>query len=219
VAATPKKARFVLASSISVYGKKLATVPADEKTAVRPDSPYSRRKLAAEEAVTKGNRNAVILRIGTVYGPGFEDYYRILSMIERGKMSLFGKGDNRISFVHVEDVVKAIAASIKPKVMPGIYVLAGESLPQKEIYAIAAEQLGVQVPRRTVHVPFALFFTWVEEHKARFGKRRPKLTAEHVHILASDRTFDCAKARKMLGFKPRPLEEGISEMVNEIRKK
>lgn len=219
VAATPAKARFVFASSISVYGKKLAEIPANEETRTHPDSPYAKSKLEAERLVLATNKNAVILRIGTVYGKGFEDYYQILGLIERGKMSVFGDGKNRISFVHVDDVAKTIAAAVKATSKPGVYVIAGESMPQKEIYALAAGKLGVPRPHRHINVPFALFFTWLEETKAKIKKSKPRLTGEHVHILASDRVFDCSKAKRALGFNPRPIETGISEMVAELKER
>ena len=49
VSATPKSARIVFASSISVYGKLIRVVPADENTPINPDSPYAATKLEAEK--------------------------------------------------------------------------------------------------------------------------------------------------------------------------
>jgi dihydroflavonol-4-reductase len=214
MAAAPKT-KIVLASSISVYGKKLAKIPANEETHAKPDSAYAHSKYDAERIVKK-HGNAVILRIGTVYGPGFDDYYRILGMIEHGRMRIFGNGLNRVSFVHVDDVAKAVANAVKAK--DGVYVVAGESLPQLQIYAVAAKALGVKAPHR--HVPrwFGLALARFEELKAHIGKHRPKLTREHINILTSDRVFDFSRAKRHLGFKPRNLKEGIKEMVKEYKK-
>lgn len=211
VDAVPAGCRVVFASSISVYGKILARVPADEKTEARPDSDYSRTKMAAERIVAT-HPDHVILRIGTVYGPGFEDYERMLERIDKGRMKLVGRGGNRIPFVHADDAADAFrAATARGK---GLYVIAGEPLTQKRIFEIAARELGVEPPDGSVDRRLAILMAAFGEIAFRLGGRRPSLTREHVAVLAYDRAFDCSKARKELGFSPRPLEDGIKEMVS-----
>jgi nucleoside-diphosphate-sugar epimerase len=39
-----------------------------------------------------------------------------------------------------------------------------------------------------------------------------------VNILASDRKFDCAKAKAALGFRPRAIRDGIREIVEYLKK-
>ncbi|HNT61099.1 MAG TPA: NAD(P)-dependent oxidoreductase, partial [Candidatus Bilamarchaeaceae archaeon] len=122
---SPEKCRIVLASSISVYGKKLREIPADEATRTNPDSAYAKSKMDAEDIVRgRGGRHA-ILRLGTIYGPEFEDYSNILRMLEKGKMPIIGSGRNRVPFVHVEDAAKAVAAAVE--MGQGVYEVCGES--------------------------------------------------------------------------------------------
>ncbi len=214
VSATPKSARIVFASSISVYGKLIRVVPADENTPINPDSPYAATKLEAEKIISDSNPNSVVLRIGTIYGPGFSDYNMILSQIKNGSMKIIGHGQNRVPFVHVSDVAKAVAGALDVrKVSPGIYVVCGESLKQQELLSIAAEFLGVSAPSDFVPLDFALMFAQFEQSKAMLSKTKPKVTTEHILILASDRVFNSDKAKKSLGFNPRPLKDGIKEMV------
>src|SRR5271157_3727225 len=66
VDALPEETRIIFSSSISVYGKRLAKVPADEETRTHPDSNYSKTKLEAETIIKK-HKDSVILRIGTIY--------------------------------------------------------------------------------------------------------------------------------------------------------
>lgn len=209
----PKNARIIFASSISVYGKKMKEIPADENTPINPDYPYARSKAFAEQRVRK-HKNHVILRIGTVYGKGFEDYYMILKMINKGKMYILGNGENRVPFVHVQDVAKAIKNSVKKG--KGTYILSGESKKQIDVLHYAAKLLGVSPPKQKAPVGFALAFARAEEIKARLKKQKPKITREHVLILSSNRVFDCSKARKDLRFTPRNLEKGIREMVESV---
>ncbi len=210
VEAAPPGCRIILASSVSVYGKLLKKIPADEDTPVGPDSDYSRSKLEAE-GIVRARPDHVILRIGTIYGPGFEDYDRILGKLEAGKMRLIGRGGNRIPFVHVDDVADAFRAALTKG--SGVYVIAGNPLTQKEIYGIAARELGVRAPERKVDRRSAILLAAFGEIGYRLGMGRPSLTREHVAVLAYDREFDCSRARRELGFAPRPLEEGIKQMV------
>lgn len=210
VDATPPHARIVFASSVSVYGKKLAEIPADEKTVAHPDSPYARSKFHAEQFVAEHPGHA-ILRISTIYGPQFEDYSRVMGMIHRGKMRIIGSGNNRIPFVHVDDVAAAIANAVYEG--EGTYVIAGEPLTQKEIYSIAAKALGVEAPKGSVPLFLALAFASLREFLYRLGMAKPALTVEHVSVLGHDRAFDCSKAMRDLDFAPRPLEQGIREMA------
>ncbi len=212
---SPENCKIVFASSIAVYGKKLAEIPADEATHTHPDSPYSHSKFEAEEIVRRKKGRHAILRIGTVYGPEFGDYSNILRMLEKGKMPIIGKGANRVPFVHVEDVAKAVAASVGHG--QGTYVLCGESRTQMEIYALACKELGVAPPKKHISFWMANLMGRVQELGARFG-RKPKLTREHVSVLGEDRAFKWERAREELGFEPRKIDDGIKEMVKDYRK-
>ncbi|MFA6530132.1 MAG: NAD-dependent epimerase/dehydratase family protein [Candidatus Micrarchaeia archaeon] len=216
VNAAPAGAKIILASSISVYGKRIANLPANERTRTNPDSAYAKTKLEAEKIVTNERGNSIVLRIGTIYGPKIADYYRVLSMIEHGKMKTIGDGKNHVPFVHIEDAARAIAGAVKAR--PGIYVVCGGNLTQEEIYSIAAKELKVTPPKAHVPVEVAMAAVQVEEIKARIFGKKPKITREHVSVLSSDRIFDYSKAKGALGFRPRALARGIMEMVAEYKK-
>jgi len=208
--------KIVFASSVSVYGKTLAEIPANEDTETSPDSAYSQSKYDAERLVS-ARPNHVILRIGTIYGPGYGDYYRVLGMIEKGRMRIMGDGNNRIPFVHVDDAADVVVRAVTSG--RGTYVIAGEPLTQKEIYTIAADALGVQPPARKIRRAIALAMASFGEWKYKLGGRKPLLTREHIGVLAYDRVFDCSKAKKELGFSPRQLGEGIKAMARDYKGK
>jgi dihydroflavonol-4-reductase len=210
VDSTPSDCHVVLAGSVSVYGKNPKELPVTEETPTAPDSDYSRTKLEAEEIVRK-KKNHCILRIGAVYGPQFKDYFSVIRMIEKGKMRIFGKGGNEVSFVHAEDV-----AGVFPKALnkTGTYVVSGPSATQSELYKYAADALEVPPPKSHIPVWAGMLLGRMQEFSARFGKR-PTLTREHVLLLSAHRPFDYSKARKELGFSPRPLKWGIEDMVRE----
>lgn len=215
VECTPEKSKFIFSSSISVYGKKLKKIPADEKTECSPDSSYSRSKKLAEDAVRK-KKKYVILRIGTVYGPGFRDYFRVLRLLEKGRMPLIGDGKNRIPFVYVDDVADALVSAVKSG--KGTYNITGKEKTQAEVYSIACSQLGVSEPKISIPFMAATAVVSAYEFFAGVSGGKPFITREHIEILGRDRAFDCSKAGKELGFKPIPVEKGISETVMEFKK-
>lgn len=210
VNALPKNAKIIFASSISVYGKKLAKIPADEHTTTNPDTAYAKTKLEAEVVVRKHSNN-VILRIGPVYGKAFEEYFKVLRLIEKGKMKLIGRGYNHIPFVHITDVVTAIKTALNKG--NGIYIIAGESLTQREIFKISARALGVNVPKKQLSVFVAKMFSHLELYKKIYLGTNARFIPEDIAVLSSDRVFNFSKAKKELGFKPRGLKQGIQEMV------
>lgn len=213
LAALPKNAKVIFASSVSVYGKSLSG-KIDEKSPPEPDSPYARTKYEAEKMVME-RKNSIALRIGPIYGPQYPDYPEFLKLIKKGRMAIFGNGKNLVSFVHVQDVAKAVKNALKAK--PGIYILTGKSEPQEKIYRIAANELGVAPPKTRVPLKIALMLAGLEEKISLLTGRKPLITREHINILGKSRVFDFSKAEKGLGFKPRPLSQGIKEMVRALR--
>ncbi len=213
LAALPPKARVIYASSISVYGKNISG-KVDERTNPNPDSVYAKTKYEAERMVM-ARPGSIALRIGPIYGPQYDDYTKFLRLIRKGRMAVFGNGKNLVSFVHVSDVAKAVGNALKAE--PGIYVVTGPSETQERIYSMAAEELGVSPPR--VHIPFALaiLLAHAAEVLAKISGKKPLITREHVNILGKSREFDFSKAEKGLGFSPRSLREGITELARSVR--
>ncbi|MGV8084791.1 MAG: NAD-dependent epimerase/dehydratase family protein [Candidatus Bilamarchaeum sp.] len=218
VSATPRNCRIIFISSISVYGKKLSKIPADESTLCIPDSDYSRSKYEAEKII-KTHPKYSILRLGTLYGLMYDDYLRILKRLHKGTMKLIGNGENRIPFTHISDAALAIVNAATSNSPSDLYVITGISMSQKEIYKIACNFLTVPIPTQSVSLSYALMLALISELFSKLTGKRPSLTKEQVSVLGYDRVFDCSKAAKELNFKPRPLEEGIKEMVSHYNSK
>ncbi len=211
--ACPKNCHIVFASSISVYGKHLPQLPADENTSTNPDSDYARAKLEAENLI-RSHPSHCILRIGTLYGPAFSDYFTVLRMLEKGKMQMIGDGENHIPFVHVEDVAAVFPKAMKKK---GTFLLTGPPSTQYNIYRMACRELAVPMPNKQIPVWQAMLAARAQEFQSILGKK-PKLTCEHISILSADRIFSYHKAMETLGFSPRRIDDGIREMVWEYKK-
>lgn len=213
VEVVPENCRIVYASSISVYGKELAEVPANEKTECRPDTVYAKTKYEAEKIVL-ARENTTALRIGVIYGEQFEEYKTILKLLRKGWLPIIGDGKNYIPFVAVEDVALVIKNSIDAT--PGVYLVANGGLTQNEIMEIAANELGVRRPKGKIGLGLALFGAELEELRGKMLGVKPKFTKEHMLILGTNRIFDCSFAKKELDFKPKNLKQGIVEVIKNL---
>ncbi|MEM4389209.1 MAG: NAD-dependent epimerase/dehydratase family protein [Candidatus Micrarchaeia archaeon] len=216
LAACPKNLkRFVHVSSISVYGRKPEGV-VTESTPFSPSDGYGWSKLYSEMAVKNFARFPwTIIRPGVIYGKGFrEGFFEVLGLLEKGRMPLIGPGNNFLPLVHVRDVCDALLLAAKSKRAIGqAYNIVGEQRTQSEILAMAARALGVAAPRWSIPAWLALGAVAALRALGRKG-----LGPEYVDVLAADRRFDCAKARRELGWRPKVgLEEGIKEVIEWYR--
>jgi len=220
-----KLKRFVYVSSISVYGKHPATLPANEETPINPSDWYGKTKAIAEEVVMQyaGRIPVVIIRPAVIYGEGFDEaYLPVLASLEKGKMRIIGSGQNIIPFVHVNDVVRALILASRAQNAPGnVYVIASkERITQHEILRIACKYLGVAQPKSRVPVWLAKLRLKVANALSSLAGRKPKLLEEHIDTISANRYFDVSKAEKDLGFRASvAFEDGMKEMVDYYRRK
>jgi nucleoside-diphosphate-sugar epimerase len=119
-------ARFVYASSSSVYGT--AVVGTGTDATLRPTSPYGVSKLAAEALVgayahTRG-LSAVSLRYFSVYGPrqrpDMAAHRFIEAMLDGRPITVFGDGGQERDFTYVADVVDATVRATFADLQPGL---------------------------------------------------------------------------------------------------
>lgn len=143
-------------------GRDLVAVPTLETDPVRPASVYAATKYAQEDLVrvvcqSIGIDHAV-LRFQNVYGEGQSlknPYTGILSIfstrIRRGlDLPIFEDGLESRDFVHVEDVVRAIVASVtsQPHVNGIINIGSGLGTSVTEVAKELMTALGIEVPLR-----------------------------------------------------------------------
>lgn len=205
--------RVAMASSISVYGEyKGQTV--DESFAPKGESAYGRSKLASETFARAycSTLPLVFLRFGMVYGPGFEEgYFPVLDYIRRGRMRIIGSGSNRIPLLHINDAVQAILLALDKPTPPcrEYNIVGAEQLTQKELLFMAAAELGVSPPSKSMPAPIALLLA-----KARSLLSKPKFTPENIRQLSLDRAYSCQRAARELGFEARvKIRDGLKEVV------
>jgi UDP-glucose 4-epimerase len=149
-----KIARFVYASSSSVYGDNVS-IPMRENALPQPVSPYGVSKLAAEQLgylyhVAYGVP-FVALRYFTVYGPRQRPdmaFHRFLRGALHGEpVTLYGDGEQTRDFTYVDDIVSATIAAAARGVPGRVYNVGGGSrVSINEVLAMIARVTGREVP-------------------------------------------------------------------------
>ena len=118
--------RFVACSSVSAYGHTDSDDPIDEDHRLRASTMYGTSKaagdLAVQTFVARFGISATSLRIGWVYGPGRRTdgilQPMIRSGLDGGAYALERGADQRLQFVHVEDVAEALIAAFEAPSLP-----------------------------------------------------------------------------------------------------
>jgi nucleoside-diphosphate-sugar epimerase len=213
--------RLLHVSSITVYGH-LPNSPGRLLTEEEPlgqnlwrwDN-YVRAKIRAEEIVRQSSLDQRIIRPSWMYGPRDRvTLPRLLTMLRtrRWLNFLIGPGDNFLNIVYVGDVADAaILAASHPAARGQAFNLGSEGeVTQQDLVNSLTDILGM--PRVTRHFPFRVayglgLFAEIVGRLIRL-KRAPRITRYVVSLVGRPTQFSIAKARTLLGWRPRvkPLE-------------
>lgn len=144
--------KAVFASSMAVYADSECPVPLGEGAPLAPISPYGIAKLAAERywlmMCSHYGLSGTVLRYFNTYGPGQTPtpYVGVItifiSRLLRGEMPvIFGDGEQRRDFVHVDDIASGVLAS--PANRPGTYNLGtGRGTSLNQLAALLASRIN-----------------------------------------------------------------------------
>jgi nucleoside-diphosphate-sugar epimerase/predicted dehydrogenase len=219
---------FVYLSSMSVYAAPESDSLLDESAPLEPRSSergaYTQSKLAADRAVLDYARQhrlprIVVLRPGTIYGPGARlPLGRFQLPSSNTRPILAGSPRIPAGLVYVDDVIEAMLAAARSDVPSGsVYNVTDSSGCNQEELARALTQVsGGRI--RPLFAPYPL--VWA----AMFGvdllslvRHRKLGTARYrLHRTLAPMRFECAAARKDLGWRPRvPLAMGLARTLEQ----
>ncbi len=178
--------RFILSSSVSVYGEIRGE--AGEDYPLTPRTSYGESKAKAEQFVEGSGIENVILRIAPIYGEGSSSWRKNLGLLEKGFP--VPSTNNLTHVVHVSDVVQAFVKSVEKG--RGVYNIAGKS-PMK--FTEFAETLLKLLGRKPRRMPFFM----VKAVASLMGM------GAYLDVLTMNRNYSIRKAREELGYEPRAL--------------
>ena len=187
-------ARFVYASSASVYGRGVFEVPIGEDN-LCPQNYYAESKLLGEVYLQRFSQKAgfsyAILRYSSVYGSGMKENSVLPIFLSRaqksGTLKVQGSGRRSQDFVYVDDVVEAaLKAGLAKK--SGIYNIGS-----------GFETTMLELAKTVISV--------VGHGKINFNQNKDEVVDETEFFL------DIGRSRRELKYSPKfTLVEGLAKM-------
>ena len=205
-----KELQFIFASSISIYGHHRKGETLTENSAAKPETPYAKSKYLAEQvlrsfSLAHKNLKYTVLRLGTIYGPGYEkpSFCKVFELIKKGEFMYVGNGENHMTLIYVDDAVEAfILASENRNALEKVYNLTdGQPHTQRSLMTLAANYMDVKPPSK--HVPSLL---------AKLSRRSKNINIDEFDFIVSDRIISTESIKKDLKFSPKAKieNEGVA---------
>ncbi len=215
--------RFVYFSTISVYGSGNGRTSFTEEDPVHPQTFYEKTKYKAECLLqTLFEKEAcpeiTILRIASVYGTRTKGNYRtLIKAISKGVVIYPGKGMNKRTLIHEEDVAKAALIACEHPVAAGkiFNVSDGTVHTIREIVTCIAAGLNQRVLK--FYLPFAPFKLIIDiSKKSLFSDIRLLKMVSGLLIKMNENTaVNGTKIIKELNFRPKwDLSTGMKDILS-----
>jgi len=186
---------------------------------------YERTKALADgvaRAAAARGEDVLILYPGVVYGPGDMTEGNILaSMIAdhlNGRLpGLVGPADRHWSYAFVEDVAEGHALALERGRAGDRFVLGGENATLERVFALVHEIAGAPPPRLRIPYGAASVLGWLQWLWAETTGHPPQLTHGEVGVFREEWACDSSKAERELGYRCRPLAEGLKKTIDWLR--
>lgn len=206
-----------------VYTSSFLALPPSDRHAELAANDYQRTKLLARrEALGAIDEGAPLICIypGVVYGPGARTEGNLVGRLVADHLArrlpgLIGP-EKRWSYAFVDDVAEGHVAALERGRIGGEYRLGGENAPQVRVFEIVRELTGRPLPRR-IPFPIARALAIAEEARTAVTRRPPLLTRGVVSIFEREWELDSRAAADALGYRVRPLVEGVTRVVEDLR--
>ncbi len=217
--------RFLMVSSIVVYGSQMHSAVCDEENTPRElgVGPYSRTKRTSEDLALDyhafGRVPVTVVRPGNVWGPASALWVdEVASFLRSRRNLLVDRGEGDAILAYVDNVVELMLLAARSPVAVGRIYNAndGSGVTWRRYFQDLSAILGVEAPDRSLPPRVALAIATAMERAGRALGRptRPLLTREVVTILSSRSAVPIRRAVEDLGYSP-PVsyEEGMERVA------
>ena len=213
--------RIVYTSSVAALGLNANGAPADEETPVALADMighYKRSKFLAEAEVrhlaAEQKIPVVIVNPSAPVGP--RDIRptptgRMIVEAAAGRMPAYV--ETGLNIVHVDDVAEGHLRAYERGAVGQRYILGGTNMTLHEILEIVAEITGRPAPRIKLPHAVVMPIAYVAEAMARIGGFEPVATVDSVRMAKKLMYFSSDKARRDLGYSPRPARQALADAV------
>lgn len=211
--------RWVQLSSVGAYGPVEIggiTRVVTESTPERPCGEYEITKTEADHLLQKASADGIIaltiLRPSNVFGPGMPNrsFPGLLNAIRRGMFFYIGSKEAISTYVHVEDVVRALlTCASNPKAVGKVYNLSNDCF-LSELVSSVADSCARSHPRLVIPESLVRILSSAFE-----GRGFWPLTASRIDALVSRTRYPADRIRTELGFEfSRPVPVSALELLD-----
>jgi len=217
VAARNGRRRVVHTSSCATCGptRGRPATEADAPPAWELDVPYKRTKLEGERLALTAAReglDVVVVNPTSPVGPGDlrpTPTGQMVADVARGRSRAYLAG-SALNVVAVEDVAAGHLLAHERGRAGERYLLGGENLALRDVFAIVAAAAGRRPPRAAIPWALAYAAARASDTALRIVGREPTLLVlDAVRVARLPMTFDDAKARRELGHRSQPAAQAL----------
>jgi dihydroflavonol-4-reductase len=217
--------RVVYTSTVGTIGLRKDGAPADESTPVTLDDMignYKRSKFMAEQVAHEfASAGLPVVIVNPTYPVGFGDVKptptgKVILDFIKGRMPAYV--DTGLNIVGVEDVARGHLLAEERGCIGERYILGGENWSLEELLESLAHICNRRTPRVRIPWIVALLAGYMDNFVlGTVLRREPFIPLEGVRMARYKMYVSGEKARRELGFDPRPVEHSLREAVEYFR--
>ncbi len=221
VAAKADLRRFVFTSTYATVGRRHGHVATEDDVIGARElsrlTPYVQSRVQAENLVMQyvadAGLPAVAMCVSTTYGSGDwggTPHGAFIAGAVFGKLPFLMNGI-QLEVVGVDDAAAAMLLAAERGRIGERYLVSEKMMPLTDVVRIAADEAGVPPPRRSIPVPALYALGALGSLRARLTGKDAELSLTSVRMMRAEAPVDSGKAKRELGWRPRPVEESIRE--------
>jgi len=215
---------LVITSSALAVGVNRRPEPLDETAdwvTHRLKLPYAAsRRRAEEDALSRANEKMAVIAVNPSFTMGPDDYVgapanKLLDAVSAGKLPFslsvgFGCLD-------VRDFAEGMVLAAESGHSGQRYLLSGHDVMADDLLKQIAAIAGVRPPRWRLPTWAAYVLVTVMQAVSVLRGKQPPITRNVLEILGRYAWYDTSRARRELGWEPRPLQQTLEETLNWLR--
>jgi nucleoside-diphosphate-sugar epimerase len=217
----PDLRRFIFTSTYATVGRRHGHVATEEDVIGSQDlkglTPYVQSRVQAENLVMRyvaeAGLPAIAMCVSTTYGSGDwggTPHGAFIAGAVFGKLPFLMNGI-QLEVVGVDDAARAMVLAAERGRIGERYLVSERMIALNDVVRIAADEVGVPPPRRSISVPMLYAMAAFGTLRARLTGKDAELSLASVRMMRSEADVDSGKAKRELGWQPRPVEESIRE--------
>ncbi|MBZ5499253.1 MAG: NAD-dependent epimerase/dehydratase family protein [Acidobacteriia bacterium] len=217
--------KVIYTSTVGAIGMRADGVPTDEDTPVALDDMighYKRSKFMAEQVAHEFAHEGlpvVIVNPTTPVGTGDikpTPTGKVILDFLRGRLPAYV--DTGLNIVDVEDVAQGHLLAERKGRIGQRYILGGENMSLREILQTLAHICGRRMPRLPMPWTVALIAAYMNQFfLGTILRREPSIPLDGVRMARYKMYVSSDKARRELGYDPRPAEQALRKAVEYFR--